>query len=289
MTVSVAYLGPQGTFTYQAATALARAGVWGPNVDFHPADSPAACVALVRAGTCVGACLADESSVDGPVAQTLDALAGGGVEIVAETDLPIAFSILTRPGADTPRTVATHPVAHQQIRDWLREHLPDAEFLPASSNAAAAQLVAEGEADAAAAPAACAELFGLTTLASGVADVAAARTRFIAVRAADPATPDTADDTPRPGVDYRTALLFEVRNEPGSLARALAEFAERGVDLTRIVSRPTRTGMGTYRFHIDLAGHRSDAGFAAALASLSGYAQRVAVLGSWPVATGDQR
>ncbi len=198
MTVSVAYLGPQGTFTYQAATALARAGVWGPNVDFHPADSPAACVALVRAGTCVGACLADESSVDGPVAQTLDALAGGGVEIVAETDLPIAFSILTRPGADTPRTVATHPVAHQQIRDWLREHLPDAEFLPASSNAAAAQLVAEGEADAAAAPAACAELFGLTTLASGVADVAA-RTRLIAVRARTPPPPTPLMTPPAPG------------------------------------------------------------------------------------------
>ena len=173
MTTTIAFLGPAGTFTEAAVHKFAAE--WearGETVETLPVDSPSAAVAAVRAGQAGYACVAIENSVDGAVTTTFDALVEGDpVQIYREVDIPVTFSIMTRPGTKDIARLSTHPVAFQQIRGWVAENAPGVEFVPASSNAAAAQAVARGEVDAAAAPARAAEIFVLETRASGVADV----------------------------------------------------------------------------------------------------------------------
>lgn len=271
---TVAYLGPAGTFTEEALWRFADSGCFPDEVTPLPVNSSAEALDAVRAGDADYACVAIENSVDGAVTLTFDSLAEDGVQIYRETDIEVAFSIMVRPGTQEVHTFSTHPVARQQVRGWVAEHLPDAEFIAASSNAAAAQAVAEGRIDAAAAPRRAAELFGLHTLADGVADVSGARTRFVLV--GRPGRP-----TPRTGSD-RTAVVFTLPNRPGSLVAALTEFALRGLDMTRIESRPTRTGLGTYRFHVDLIGHIDDDPVAEALRALYLHCEQLSYLGSWP-------
>lgn len=273
MTV-VAYLGPAGTFTEEALWRFAEMGCFLGEVSPLPVNSPAEAMDAVRNGEAEFAVVAIENSVDGPVTPTFDALAGEGVQIYQETDIEVTFSIMVRPGTKEIRTFATHPVARQQVKGWLAEHVPDAEFVAASSNAAAAQMVAEGRVDAAPAPRRAADLFGLERVADEVADVKGARTRFVVV--ARPGVP-----TPPSGAD-RTAVVFTLPNKPGTLVGALTEFALRGVDMSRIESRPTRTGLGTYRFHVDLIGHIDDAPVAEALRALYLRCEQLTYLGSWP-------
>ena len=268
----IAYLGPAGTFTEEAARRFDL-----PAPEYVPVDAPAAALAAVRAREADFAVVAVENSVDGAVSATSDALVDApGVQIFAETELAIAFAVMTRPGfslLDATR-FTTHPIAYQQVKRWVSEHVPQAEFIAASSNAAAARMVADGEADAAAAPERAAELFGLEIHARGVADVATARTRFALVG------PEGA--TPAPTGADRTSLVFQTPNEPGTLVAVLQEFASRGVDMSRIESRPTRAVPNTYNFFVDLIGHRDDAAIAEALAAVEQRATWVRFLGSWP-------
>lgn len=282
MSTTVAYLGPAGTFTEAALTAFHSRGAFGAasaEINAVPVASPAAALDKVRAGEAEYAVVAIENSVDGAVTGTYDALADGTrVQIFAELELEIAFDIMVRPGMklSEARTFATHPVAHQQVRHWLAENLPDAEYVPASSNAAAAQLVAEGKADVAAAPARAAEIFGLETVAAGIADASDARTRFVVV--GKPAVPParTGNDT--------TLVVFTLPNTPGSLVVALQDFAQRGVSMSRIASRPNPGHYRTYRFYVDLVGHIDDIPLAEALRAVWLRADDITFLGSWPAA-----
>ena len=275
MTTTIAFLGPAGTFTEAAVHKFAA---HLPEVETLPVGSPSEAVAAVRAGQADYACVAIENSVDGAVTTTFDALVEAEpVQIYREVDIPVAFSIMTRPGKGDIRRLSTHPVAFQQIRGWVKHNLPEVEFVPASSNAAAAEAVARGYADAAAAPARAAEIFGLETIAQGVADVEGAATRFVLV--GRPGRP-----TARTGQD-RTSVIFTLPNEPGSLVGALQDLAHRGVDLSRIESRPTRETFGTYRFYVDLIGHIEDQPVAEALRALWLRTEVLLFLGSWPAAT----
>ena len=281
----IAYLGPAGTFTEEAARRFAL-----PDAQYVPVDSPAAALAAVRGGGADVAAVAIENSVDGAVTATTDALVAPGAQILAETELAIAFAVMTRRGfslADAT-TLATHPVAFQQVKGWMAEHAAGVKFVPATSNAAAAQMVAAGEADAAAAPLRAAELFDLQVHATGVADMDTARTRFLLV--GPEGTP------PAPTGDDRTSVVFQTPNEPGALVAILEEFAEGGVNMTRIESRPTRREPNTYNFFVDLAGHvaGTDTGagtgsatgaVADALDAVRGRASWYRFLGSWPRAS----
>ncbi|MDO5099384.1 MAG: prephenate dehydratase [Corynebacterium sp.] len=285
MSATVSYLGPAGTFTEAALWKFAETGVFRTtDITPLPATNPREAIDAVRDGAADFACVAIENSVDGPVTPTFDAIAAGsGVHIYAELDLPIAFAMMLKPGTELSQIhrVATHPVAYQQVKTWLAETIGEHEFIPASSNAAAAQLVADGGADLAAAPTRSADLFGLDIVAENIADVAGARTRFVVV--------GSSGLPPKPtGVD-RTAVVFTLRNEPGSLVAALTEFAVRGVDLSRIESRPIETGLGTYRFHVDLNGHIADPLVAEALRALYTHCDSIRFLGSWPVAQANDR
>ncbi|BBZ25047.1 prephenate dehydratase [Mycolicibacter hiberniae] len=275
----ISYLGPAGTFTEAALLALTGAGrVPGADPVPLPVESTPAALDAVRTGAADYACVPIENSIEGGVTPTLDGLASGSpLQIFAETALGVAFSIVVAPGRKTGdiRTVAAHPVAAAQVRHWLAEHLPLAQVVPANSNAAAAQQVCEGEADAGVSTALAAEQRGLAALAQGVIDEPNARTRFVLVGV--PAAPP-----PRTGAD-RTSVVLRLENAPGALAAALTEFGSRGIDLTRIESRPTRTELGTYLFFLDCVGHIEDAAVAQALQALRQSCAEVRYLGSWPV------
>lgn len=276
----VAFLGPAGTFTDAALQRFAddlADGLLAGGVEAVPADTNPAALRMVRDGDVDFACVPIENSVEGAVTPTYDCLAvGSRLQIFAETGLDIAFSVLVRPGTrpEDVRELRSHPVGLAQVREWVEANLPGVRMQTASSNAAAALDVAEGRTDAAAAPARAGVLYGLESLADGVADVGGARTRFVLV--GRPAVPP-----PRTGRD-RTSVVIDLPNEPGSLLQAIMEFGVRQIDMTRIESRPTRRALGTYRFHIDCVGHIDDAIIAEALRALYRRCSEVRFLGSWP-------
>ncbi|MBV8182909.1 MAG: prephenate dehydratase [Mycobacterium sp.] len=277
---SIAYLGPEGTFTEAALLQMIDAGM----VPQHsaaalrlPVDSTTAALDAVRDGEAAYACVPIENSIDGSVMPTLDSLAiGTPLQVFAELTLDVAFSIVVKPGvtAADVQTVAAFPVAAAQVRRWLAAHLPAAELRPANSNADAAQQVADGHVDAAVSSPLAGTQRGLSSLADGVVDEANARTRFLLV---GPPGPPPA----RTGAD-RTSVVLRIDNAPSALVSALAEFGIRGIDLTRIESRPTRTELGTYVFFLDCVGHIDDDAVAEALKALHRRCTDVRYLGSWP-------
>ena len=304
----VAFLGPRGTFTEQALREFVAAGHVPAQAETVEVAAPGVALKMVREAEVDFACVALESSVDGPVAQTEDALvAGERLQIYREVIVPVVFTIMVQPGTapEDVRTITTHPVAEAQVRQWIAKNLPHAQFVPASSNGAAAEMVAVGKADAAAAPERARELHGLKALATNVADVPGAHTRFVLV--GKPRKP-----VPRTGND-RTGVAFVLENRPSSLLDALAQLSTRGVDMSRISSRPLRgvwhapgdavedltedvaddssegadggsdlPMSGHYVFHVGVVGHIEDSAVAEALAGLHRTARHVRYLGSWP-------
>jgi prephenate dehydratase len=277
----IAYLGPEGTFTEAALLQMIGAGMVPQHstadVRPTPVESTIAALDAVRDGSAAYACVPIENSIDGSVMPTLDSLAiGTPLQIFAELTLEVAFSIVVKPGrtAADVRTLAAFPVAAAQVRRWLAAHLPAAELRPANSNAEAAQQVVDGHVDAAVSSPLAATQRGLSTLADGVVDEANACTRFVLV---GPPGPPPA----RTGAD-RTSVVLRIANAPSALVSALAEFGIRGIDLTRIESRPTRIELGTYVFFLDCVGHIDDDAVAEALKALHRRCTDVRYLGSWP-------
>lgn len=279
----IAYLGPEGTFTEAALLEMSAAGLLpaqaADTVQRLPVDSTPAALDAVRNGSADYACVPIENSIDGSLAQTLDSLAiGPPLQVFAETTLDVAFSIVVRRGytAGDVRTVAAFPVAAAQVRRWLTAHLPDAELCPAYSNADAARQVADGQVDAAVTSPLAAKHWSLDMLAEGIVDEHNARTRFVLIGLPGPPPPRTGAD--------RTSAVLRIDNKPGALVEALTEFGMRGIDLTRIESRPTRTELGTYMFFVDCNGHIDDYAVAEALKALHRRCADVRYLGSWPTA-----
>lgn len=268
-----AFLGPVGTFTEAALLALPDAA----SIEGVPYPSVPAAFDAVRSGECEAAVAAMESSVEGAVTATMDELAAGEpLMIVREVLLPISFALLVRPGTrlEAVKTVSSHPVAEPQCRRWLFEHLPDARWEAAASNAEAARQVREGAYDAALAGAFTAPRYGLEVLFDGIHDNVGAQTRFVVVTRPDRPTAPT-------GLD-KTSITVGLRdNHPGELMEILEEFAGRGVNLCRIESRPTGEAMGKYYFFIDCEGHIEDERVAEALLGLRRNSARLRFLGSY--------
>ncbi|HEX8767571.1 MAG TPA: prephenate dehydratase [Jatrophihabitans sp.] len=269
------FLGPEGSFAHAAAQAL------GEGVELVAHASVAEAVDAVRDGTVTGAVVPLENSVEGSVPATLDELAelasGRPLVITAETYLPVVFDLLARPGTTLPAigTVATHPHAAAQVRRYLLDQLPGAKVVPVGSTAAGAQAVSDGEYDAAVAPAAAGPRYRLASLAHDIADNPGAVTRFVLLGPPAPPPPPT-------GNDRTTVLTYLKDNHAGALLEILTEFAARGVNLTRIESRPTKGRLGQYCFSIDCEGHVRDARVGDALAALHRICADVRYLGSYP-------
>jgi prephenate dehydratase len=273
-----AYLGPEGTFTEAALLSLPESD----GVEAVPYPSVPAALEAVRNAECAAAVVAMENSVEGAVTATMDELATGEpLIIIREMLLPITFALLARPGTrlEDVKTVSSHSVAAPQCRRWLTEHLPDARWEAAMSNAHAASQVRDGVFDAALAGSLAAARYGLVVLADGVHDVDGAQTRFVLV-----SRPGTVPG--RTGLD-KTSITVGLRdNHPGELMEILEEFATRGVNLCRIESRPTGLGMGRYFFFIDCEGHVADARVGDALSGLRRSRDSLRFLGSYPRADG---
>jgi prephenate dehydratase len=272
---TIAYLGPRGTFAEAALRAMPESA----DAELTAYPTVTAALDAVRDGASTYALVPIENSVEGAVTGTLDELAlGDPLVIIDEQVIAIRFALMVRPGTSLAdvRRVATHPVAAAQCRAWLAAHLPDAEVVPETSNAVAAQAVAERTTyDAAIAASAAADAYGLEVLVDGIGDNEEAWTRFVLVsRPSAPPAPSGADKT--------TLFLFMREDHPGALLEILTEFSVRGVNLTRIESRPTRKALGDYYFSVDCEGHVQDSRVGEALMGLHRICADVRFLGSYP-------
>jgi prephenate dehydratase len=278
---AIAYFGPSGTFTEMALEQLLTENPWLTNdgdVERISATNPSRTLDLVRTGKVDYGCVPIESSVEGSVPATLDALIKGTrVQIFAETVLDIAFTIAAREPMDVAeiKTIAAYPVAAAQVRETVEARYPGAQVVASASNSAAAKDVAEGRADAAVTTPLSVRLYDLYALATGVADSDEANTRFVLVGRPGPVPARTGQD--------RTSVTLDLPNVPGSLMAAMYEFATRDIDLTRIESRPRRSPGGFY-FNLDVVGHLDDPPIAEALGALHRRATAMHFLGSWPSA-----
>jgi prephenate dehydratase len=270
---TVAYLGPEGTFTETAARML-RLG--------SDAASLVACrdvlevFRTVERGDAARGVVPIENTLEGSVTATLDALAfETDLLIHGELELPVNLVLAVVPGTtlDTIVSVRSHIVALGSSRRWLGEHLGHVEQLASASTARAAQEVAElGRGHAAIVNPLAAERYGLEIIADGLADRTGNMTRFVMVGKHVP---------PATGWDKTSLVVFIDTNRPGALLQLLEIFATRDLNLTKIESRPTKTELGEYCFFVDVEGHLSDERVGDALAMVKRTQRDVRLLGSY--------
>ena len=267
------YFGPAGTFTHQALLSI---------TDEEAIALPSVAQALdaVRSGEVDRAVVPIENSVEGGVSATLDALASGEpLVVVGEVLVPITFVLAAPARRDLTdlRAVGTHSHAWAQVRAWMDAHAPQAGYVPTLSTAGAAAALGEGHAafDAAVCAPVAAQIHGLEVLASDIGDNASAVTRFVLV--------SRPGRLPEPtGADKTTFVLFQRANRAGGLLELLEQLAARGINMTRLESRPTKSSMGDYCFSVDVEGHVLDERVGEALMGLKRICADVVFLGSYP-------
>jgi prephenate dehydratase len=276
----IAYLGPAGTFTEDAL-----GGAVKPGVEFERLRTPTIREAIlaVERGEAERALVPFENSIEGSVRETLDTLAFDAekVTIVGEHDFAVRAMLLGRGPLELEEIAAvlSHPQPLAQCARFLRESLPNAEPRSVSSTAEAVRLVSESEHPWAAIGAhSAAELYGCAILREGIEDEANNVTRFVWIA--------PAGTEPVGGEAWKTSLVFSELGEdhPGALVNALREFSSRGINLSRIESRPMRLGLGRYMFFCDLEGALADAQVVEAIQALRSKAESVRILGSYPTA-----
>ena len=270
--MTIAYLGPRGSFSEVAA------------LTFDPSGDSLACsnfpdiVAAVERGDAEYGILPVENSIEGAISTNLDILIHEtDLLICAEVIVPVRHFLIAQPGVSLAEitSVSSHPQALAQCRHWLSDHLPNAEIIAALSTSGAVEKITNGDDRGAAAigTVRAAELYGGEVIASDIHDVRANVTRFAVINAEDGA----------PTGDDKTNLAFTViKNRPGAIHRAISVFADAGIQLTKIESRPTKAWLGDYVFLLDFEGHRSDPRIAAAIAGMSDHCDWVKVFGSYP-------
>lgn len=271
----VAYLGPAGTFSEEAAL-----GFFGSSILRVPGGNIDEVFRATAAGAADFGIVPVENSTEGMVARSLDLFLSTPLMIVGETSLPVRHNLLRRqPGRDGIRAVCAHPQALAQCHAWLSRHLPDAERRPVDSNAEGARLAAADDSLAAIASARAASEYGLHVVDAAIQDDPHNRTRFAVV-----ALPGT-HPQPKPSGHDCTSLVVSVANRPGAVHDMLVPLKRHGVSMTRLESRPARSGQWEYVFYIDLAGHPDEPAVAAALDELRGQCSFFKLLGAYPLDT----
>ncbi|MBU6215272.1 MAG: prephenate dehydratase [Acidobacteria bacterium] len=274
---SVAYLGPRGTFTEQAVRSQPDLAAG----ELVPYPSMAEVLFAVHEGRADLGVVPIENAIEGTVNATIDTLAFDvDLSIQRELVQPVSLHLLARPDVtlDGITRVCSIPVATAQCRDWLRAHLPGVTTLAANSTAEAAEACASSDDTGLAAIAnrRAAEVYGLDVLAEEIESHAENRTRFVVV-ARDGIPPPT-------GHDKTSIVVFQQADRPGSLLSILQEFAARSINLTLLLSRPTKTSLGDYCFLLELEGHIADEVVADCLRNLKAGQADVKFLGSYPAA-----
>ncbi len=266
--VTVAFLGPEGTFTHIAARRL-----FGLAARYTETATIDGVFDAVRREAVTYGVVPIENSTEGSVTYAVDALLEGGLFIRRELVLEVSQCLLSQaPGLTAVERVYSHPQALAQCRGWLAKNLSSAQLVQTSSTAGAAREAANDPTGAAIGSSLAAEIFGLPVLRERIQDRAENATRFVLL---------ARDEAQRTG-DDKTTLSFALRDEPGALRRALEIFDVAGVNLSRIESRPSRNKAWEYVFLVDVAGHREDEGVARAVAALRAQTETVSLLGSYP-------
>jgi chorismate mutase/prephenate dehydratase len=266
--MKVAFLGPQGTFTHAAAMKQ-----FGFSAQLVPQKSIPAVFDEVQRGRAHYGVVPVENSTEGAVSHTLDMFMESEQKINAEILLEISHYLLSRTGRfEDIRKVVSHPQPLAQCRKWLEENLPDIPLIDVGSTALAAQTAAEDESAAAIASEMAASLYGLQIVKERIEDNPNNFTRFLVIGRKTPE---------RSGRD-KTSVMFSVKDEPGILYRMLEPFSKRGINLSKIESRPMKKKAWEYIFFLDMEGHIEEDSVRAAVDELKGYCQFIKVLGSYP-------
>jgi chorismate mutase / prephenate dehydratase len=266
--LKVAYLGPESTFTHEAAR---RA--FGTSVEFEPHATVSEVFGQVERGEAQHGVVPVENSMEGAVTHTLDELMASSLKICGEVYLPISQNLLSKEESlGDIKTVYSHPMALAQATAWLRHELPHAALEEVESTAEAARRAAEEPQVAAIGSALAAEAYGLMVLARNIQDARINATRFI-VLGRDWAGPTGKD---------KTSVVFSVKDRPGVLRDALTAFADEGINLTRIESRPSRRRAWTYVFFADFQGHPEEERVSRALKGLEEHCPYVSLIGAYP-------
>ena len=266
--LSVAFLGPRGTYSEEAASKRFGASVHGV-----PSASIDEVFRLVEARQVGHGVVPVENSTEGAVGRTLDLLLGTTARICGEVALAVHQCLMSRDtGMGGIERVYGHGQSLAQCQGWLDQHLPRAERVAVVSNAEAARVASEAAHAASLGSQAAAPLYGLNVLARNIEDNPNNTTRFV-VLGHDPVAPSGRD---------KTSLVMAAANKPGAMHALLGPFAEHGVSMTRLESRPSKTGIWEYVFFADIEGHESEPRVAAALGKLREVAAFLKVLGSYP-------
>ncbi|MFL2450849.1 MAG: prephenate dehydratase [Verrucomicrobiales bacterium] len=265
--LKIAYLGPQGTWTHQAAISK-----FGHSVKYSPQESLAGvfdCVARKKADYGV---VPIENSTEGAVNHTLDMFADSPLRICAQILLPIENALMAKIARDKISKLYSHPQVFGQCRNWIQKNFPGADLVEVSSTTRAAELVNEQAGAAALGGRLAAELNGLEILDDNIQDKATNTTRFLVL--SHKMCPPTGND--------RTSVMFSLRDKPGSLFDALKPFNEFHINMSKIESRPSKQRNWEYFFFVDIAGHCEDSKLSEALQNLEEHCNFIKVLGSYP-------
>ena len=267
--LAVACLGPKGTFSEEALVKH-----FGSQTPATLCGSIDEVFRAVEAGSVGYGVVPVENSTEGAVGRTLDNLLSTPLRICGEVVLPVHQNLLSRAATIAAVTrIYSHAQSLAQCSRWLNQNCPRAELVPVASNAEAARMAAEAD-TAAIAGRSAAELYGLPVLAANIEDEPNNTTRFAVI---------SRQEVPPSGND-KTSLVMSIRNIPGAIHELLTPLARCGVSMTRLESRPSRTGLWEYVFFVDLEGHQTEDKVARALNEMRGIAAFLKILGSYPVA-----
>ncbi len=268
--VRVAALGPRGTFSEQAAHKA-----FGKQITLLEAVSIKEVFRLTESGDAQFGVVPVENSTEGGVSATLDLLVETPLKACNEVELRVAHCLLGHPGMTSPKQIAGHEQALAQCRNWLENNYAGVVLATKPSTADAARAVADDPGILAVASSEAAAVYGLEILARDIADIPCNTTRFL-VLATEAAAPSGKD---------KTSLVVANSDEAGSLLRLLEPLARAGISMTRIESRPTRSGLWKYVFFIDFEGHTAESKVEAALKEIEKASAYLRILGSYPRAS----
>jgi chorismate mutase/prephenate dehydratase len=267
--LKISYLGPEGTWTHQAAIKK-----FGHSVTYSPQTNFADVFDQVTRRAANYGVVPIENSTEGAVSHTLDLFVDSPLHICSQILLRIENGLMAAIPREQIKILYSHPQVFGQCRAWILKHFPDAELVEVSSTTKAAQIARDqpGQGAAALGGPLAAEMYGLTLLEKCIQDRATNTTRFLVI--GEKTCPPTGHD--------RTSILFAIHDRPGSLVSALQAFDHFQINLSKIESRPSKRKDWEYIFYVDLAGHCDDPKVAEALEALSHHCSLVKLLGSYP-------
>ncbi|MAS93409.1 MAG: prephenate dehydratase [Verrucomicrobiales bacterium] len=265
--LKIAYLGPEGTWTHQAAI-----GKFGHSVKYLPQPSFADVFEQVERRRVDYGVVPIENSTEGAVTHTLDLFADSPLKIYGQVLLPIENNLMAKCKREEITEIYSHPQIIAQCRAWLQKNFNEIQPIEKSSSAAAAEIAAEKPGAAILGSRLLSEMYGLELLEESIQDIANNTTRFLVI----------SHDTCPPTGNDRTSIMFSVRDEPGSLHRALEPFEKFSINMSKIESRPSKRRAWEYFFFVDLAGHCDDPDLSDVISQLSQHCSFVKVLGSYP-------